>query len=675
MNQLFSCRLYTLLLAVGLACLPAAAAQRAAGYCEKGGVQLAIAGNLSLPTSPKIQASYPSCTATVYLSGTTTLATIYSDGNLTAKANPFSADSNGYWFFYASLGHYDVQLSGGGITTPFTVADVLVQDLSGANGAANVFFQSTATPAISRTIASKLMDTINAADFGAVCDGTTDNATAFGKLATFIASTSTLFAVHFPPGGVCMYSGGLWFTKPVLVDLDGATLNYTGTGVAIELGPRNLGYSDVAANRYYEVKNGILTGGNSMTNGIFFNPWITQPRVTSVHEYNFGNPAAYGIWFQAQNWDAVVQDSDFIVDFNATNVQRNWIYNAGTSDNGQSRLRVIRSHGTHLVAAGGVGIYTNGFNSEISSTKIEGFTPNIVVGTYASSTTISNVYLEGTRPGLKGCIQYGDLSGSQIGTYIRNLHVMNTYCNVHNTDASLTTALIAPSTTSTGLTYAIVEGNSVGAKTTGLPLVALNNSAGQIGNYAANNWMITQDGGTWGWVDSVHTLGSNITGWTGPQGETMDFTQSASDAPRFFDIKSGLTTDQFEGIRLFDRTGANKGQIYRTPTGYLTLSSGNADGIILNSNGSIQIPVGFVSNGNGTFNSLVPTATPINVNGSVGQTSDLVNINDSSGNALFHVGANGYPKVGTAVGITTTKTAGACTFTFVGGIITAVTGC
>ena len=52
----------------------------------------------------KVQRSYPSCTVNVYLSGTSTPATIYSDAIGTPKANPFTAATNGTWRFYAALG-------------------------------------------------------------------------------------------------------------------------------------------------------------------------------------------------------------------------------------------------------------------------------------------------------------------------------------------------------------------------------------------------------------------------------------------------------------------------------------------------------------------------------------------------------------------------------------------
>lgn len=55
---------------------------------------------------------------TVYLTGTTTKASIYVDsGGVTARSNPFVSDSLGRFKFYAVTGSYDVVISGAGITT------------------------------------------------------------------------------------------------------------------------------------------------------------------------------------------------------------------------------------------------------------------------------------------------------------------------------------------------------------------------------------------------------------------------------------------------------------------------------------------------------------------------------------------------------------------------------
>ncbi len=70
-------------------------------------------------------------TITVYDAGTLDLAAIYSDDNAvpTPRSNPFLADTNGLFFFYAVAGRYDVRISEGGptpIPTPYTWGDVVL---------------------------------------------------------------------------------------------------------------------------------------------------------------------------------------------------------------------------------------------------------------------------------------------------------------------------------------------------------------------------------------------------------------------------------------------------------------------------------------------------------------------------------------------------------------------
>jgi hypothetical protein len=104
---------------------PAFALQRAFGWCQQGGNVVNTGGQAS---STNVQQSFPSCTITVYLTGTNTLATIYSDDlqpNPTPKANPFTADATGYWFFYA-VGRYDIRYTNGGISGSFTHGDVFL---------------------------------------------------------------------------------------------------------------------------------------------------------------------------------------------------------------------------------------------------------------------------------------------------------------------------------------------------------------------------------------------------------------------------------------------------------------------------------------------------------------------------------------------------------------------
>ncbi len=70
----------------------------------------------------------PGCTVTVFDAGTTNKSTIYDDNVLTEKSNPFDADVNAIYFFYAANGRYDVQFSGTGIDTPYVLGDFLLAD-------------------------------------------------------------------------------------------------------------------------------------------------------------------------------------------------------------------------------------------------------------------------------------------------------------------------------------------------------------------------------------------------------------------------------------------------------------------------------------------------------------------------------------------------------------------
>jgi len=76
--------------------------------------------------------TFPSCTVTVYQTGTLTLSTLYSDNAGTAKPNPFVADSTSYWFFYADNGRYDVSISNTG-TNPISFPDILANDSGGGS--------------------------------------------------------------------------------------------------------------------------------------------------------------------------------------------------------------------------------------------------------------------------------------------------------------------------------------------------------------------------------------------------------------------------------------------------------------------------------------------------------------------------------------------------------------
>lgn len=126
-------RLLALLVLLGFP-LVSMARPRFWGFATVGNQGVVTAG---ITSTSKVQASYPSVTVTVYLTGTLTLASIFSDNSGTPKSNPFTLNpsSLGYWFFYAdATNNYDVTFTGGGIPAPFTLADLTAG--GGASGAA-----------------------------------------------------------------------------------------------------------------------------------------------------------------------------------------------------------------------------------------------------------------------------------------------------------------------------------------------------------------------------------------------------------------------------------------------------------------------------------------------------------------------------------------------------------
>lgn len=65
----------------------------------------------------------------VFLQGTQTLATIYSDNGVTTKPNPTTTDALGTFFFYAANGRYDLQFAKTGLPTT-QLQDILLLDVS-----------------------------------------------------------------------------------------------------------------------------------------------------------------------------------------------------------------------------------------------------------------------------------------------------------------------------------------------------------------------------------------------------------------------------------------------------------------------------------------------------------------------------------------------------------------
>jgi hypothetical protein len=196
----------------------------------------------------------PGARVTVTLSATGAMASIYSDDGVTAKANPMTADGNGYFEFYVADGRYTLTITGSGIQT-LTISDLLIEDLEDLEddtGAARVGYLPAGTGAVARTVQAKLRAVqVSVEDHGAVAGlGVTDaqaaaNVVAFQAAMDYVASVGggivkaegqyyVLSGKLRRPGGVYLEGNGVGEWEPLFPSRpktwEGTSLIFKGTG-------------------------------------------------------------------------------------------------------------------------------------------------------------------------------------------------------------------------------------------------------------------------------------------------------------------------------------------------------------------------------------------------------------------------------------------------------------
>jgi hypothetical protein len=131
-------------------------------------------------------------TCTVYVAGTSTAATLYSDNGITPLANPFLSSSTGQVAFYAANGLYDLVVSKTGYLT-VTISAIELDDLLAPSGSNSVGYLPAGAGAVATTVQTKLRESVSVKDFGAVGDGVADDTAA-------VTAVSAYPKVYVPDG-------------------------------------------------------------------------------------------------------------------------------------------------------------------------------------------------------------------------------------------------------------------------------------------------------------------------------------------------------------------------------------------------------------------------------------------------------------------------------------------
>lgn len=338
-----------------------------------------------------------------------------------------------------------------------------------------------------------------------VPDDSTDNSTAFAAFAAAVnaAARKTVNTQPQPltvviAAGSYKYSSGLSFTEPVYIQCIGSVLDYSGTAHAIDLGPPGLTNSTLQSGAY-TIDGCHAAGGATMTEGWFFNQFITTVRVLGNYLADFGNSSSARVWFDGDNWDTLVQGNTWIDDDNVRRGNTAFTHNIDAN----SQTRFVGNFAACLngptptvgCTSPGPGFAGGGTGSQFTGNNMNFYAPNIIVPQIASATRMVNNYSEENVAAVAvPDVQFG--SSTDTGM-LDGLYVSGLYVNQHTNNSPF-----GPGSATMGLSNASINGVYV----VGLgsaKVVTQNNVTGQVNNQSLSVTPFF-----------TNTNGSNIAPWT-----------------------------------------------------------------------------------------------------------------------------------------------------------------
>lgn len=675
------------------------------------------------------------------------LATYTDSTAVTQNANPIILDAGGYASVWIGTGTYKLVAQNAlGVQqwTQDNVSSVAISTgagLSAANGASLISYTSPATGAVSRTVAAKFSDDVNVRDFGAKCDGSTDDTAAIQAAANYVLTLTYGGTVRLPDGhcvvsslninkgfnqGFALIGNGphtSWLGRNLSATANGtAIINYHGQGSATHFegftiaggvahGAYPSDVTDQSSCLYINVGDGIFInnlwiGGCSY--GLNFNTVVGAEVHDSVLEYN---------------QDAIFLQKNYADQFENIQTYHNSesaIYQTGTNINPGSGLP--NSAGANLFS--NCGFFDDQFVGDYQNAA--------VVNDSATPLILDHDVFNDDDLGTLHTAVLATINAA--GTYIYNSHFVyirdNAIINnggklvvsgTHFDHIGYVNRSGLPSTTciTTGVSTQNADiSNNFFEDCAGDAVIANGGGLSMIGN----RFLGTSNGGTTGGPTSAAGL---ITVQVNPGQTYMDvsilsnvFAQASSVAGQIaMQLNNSPAVPSAGIVHIRGNTVQNYGTPWSTGLTATQLTAYDVD-----ADGTSRLPGGFMSSTTGAnaWDEISPsgighlylrdsltgnynvmgfefspgsygkifttqvngTAFPLVLNPDASDGKTLVGTYTPNGsNAVFQVGGNisvgtgSSYAVGSNYGINATKTAGSCTFTITGGVITGVTGC
>lgn len=349
-----------------------------------------------ISTPPKLQffdnAGNPLAGGKVYTyaAGTTTPQATYTDytGGV-ANANPVILNTRGEASIWFTTAQYKLKLTDADDVEIYTVDNLNGPDLAtlallaASSGSSLIGYINTGTGATARTVQARLRDMLSVKDFGAVGDGTTNDATAIQNAINAAAAlpasggSSGLggisgATVYFPPG-VYRINTGLTVTNGVKLVGNGersSVINYYGSGAAISnITPgTRIGKIGIMEMTIANKASGTIgLDLDSVSYSEFTSLWIDS-FTTAVKMSSPTN--GWSVYNRFYNVTSNLCTTGFYLAPTSTNAHTFYAcrYNTGTSNTNGIGWQIADSNGNQIIACHGDMVSNNTYFAKLTAT-------------------------------------------------------------------------------------------------------------------------------------------------------------------------------------------------------------------------------------------------------------------------------------------------------------------